>query len=287
MTVIRKGVDKIGSYTMKKVFTKTVTADDDGSMVEQCVAMIALPQYTHPGYVWCDIDVVGAKTGHDPEHFMEMAVRGSMANVPPAFDIGTWGDDWDATMEYVVPIDPTNFDTGTDDATDVGITGREHRYDGGHEFFRREQLLGLPNTAYPSDAETMTYKTHFKYKGHARTPLACAVEAPKWMFFGVTATTPNLLDNSSSGANRSKVAFGDYTDNEAHYQALIDNLPHVGSASPTLGDTDGFPAALENYLYHGYAHDVMADADDLHIRMYLTLRLDVYTPQRANYVPSP
>lgn len=290
MVVIRKGVTKLGSYTMKKVFTKTVSADDDGSMVEQDLAMIKFPHYTHPGYVWCDIDVVGAKTGHDPQNFMELAIRGSLVNVPLNHDAGSYADNWASAMEDLMPIDPTTADAGTN-ATDVGITGREHVFPGGHEFFRREQLLGLPNSSYPSDAEKMTYKAHFKYKGHARTPLACAVEMPKWMGFGVTATVPYQLDNSSSNANKSLVAAGDYTDNEAHYQALIDNIPSQNNAPPTLGDDDVLPTTLENYLYHGFQDEgtssPFANADDLHIRMYLTIRLDVYTPTHASYVPSP
>lgn len=287
MTVIRRGAEKLGSYTMKKVFTQTIPADQNAENNEQCLALVHFPHYTHPGYVWCDIDVVGHKEGHEPEHFMELAIRGSLTQTPMFWDTNYQTDNWETKMQYSAPTDPDTFDAGGV-ATDVGITGREHRVPAGHEFFRREQMLGLPNTAYPSDAEKMTYKTHFKYKGHARTPAACAIEYPKMMSFGVIATIPNLLDGASNNDNNSLVDSGNYTDNEAHYQALVDNLPSKNNAPPTLGDSDALPGDLEAYLYHGLRHGTeSAVADDLYIRMYLTVRLDVYSPKHGSYVPSP
>lgn len=281
MSIIRKGVTKLGSYSMKKVYTKTLTADEDGEVSESALAVVTIPQYCHLGYLWLDIDVVGQKTAIDPHKFMEFAIRGSVADVRLDADEGSIGENWETIMKYNMPADPdAATNPGAVAAEDMGITGREHVADYGHEFFRRECILGLPNYAYPSNAEGITYKAHFKYKGHARTKNMTNIGTPKVLAIGALATVPDMVTDKGDSQS------GGYTDMLTFYEALRDNIPAVGGeGSVTTGDA--LPASLENYLYKGLQHDDFTDAHDLNVRMYLTARIDVYEPQHARYTPAP
>ena len=133
MTIIRQGVNKLGSYTLKKVFTKIYNADEDGSAAEQCIAAVHIPAYVHPGYIWMDIDVTGVG-GMAPQKFQEMAIRGSIGNAPQFYQGDDAGDDWDAIMNNYMPSDPDQIGDFGGTSEDVGITGREHVANLGHEF---------------------------------------------------------------------------------------------------------------------------------------------------------
>lgn len=272
MTIIRKGVEKIGSYSMKKVFQKTL---DDSSDGEQCIAMLLIAPYTHIGYIhslkW---EIVGASE-EDPESFTECALRGSMVELPTGT---TLADDWDAHMNYWMNTDPDEF-TSVGTPTDVGITGEEHVAANQHEFFRREYTLGLPTYAYPTNASKIRYRASGSYKGHARTGNQLDIARGKLFGVGALSSVPGVESDKSDSAT------GGYGQ-QALYEALLDNLPASSEkSSPSQGDA--LASGVEKYLYDGVAHDVLSQTDALHIRMYLSARLDIYQPTSSRYISAP
>lgn len=277
MSIIKKGVEKIGSYSIKKVYEKTL---DNSSDVEQCIIHLAIPAYAHIGYISSlSFEIVGGSE-MDPQNYTECAVRGSIIEQMPSGTPGNFtSDDWDAIMEDAAPIDPDQI-TAHGDSTDVDITGGEHVAANQHEFFRRTYTLGLPNNAYPTNANKIRYKAAGRYKGHARTGQMLGISNPKQLFVGALSSVPDVESDKSNSAA------GGYSDMLTLYQALMDNLPvNSETTSPTQGEA--MAAGIEDYLYHGFRHDTLAATDSLHIRMYLSARLDIYQPTGARYVPAP
>lgn len=275
MAIIRKGVDKVGSLSIKKVYEKTI---DDSSQVEQAIALMWFPAYTHLGYIhslsW---EIVGA-SAMVPQSYTECIIRGSIDNTE-RHETQIASDDWDVVMEDFLPADPDQLlDHGATDSVD--ITGEEHVASTGHEFFRRSYTLGFPTNAYPTATDRIRYKASGRYKGHVRTRGFLDISAPKIMAIGALSKIPGVETDKSNSAG------GGYANNELLYAALLDNFPsNSEEVGPTLGTA--MAAEVEDYLYHGVRQDTHAVTDSLHIRMTLSGRLDLYKPSSSKYVPAP
>lgn len=282
MTIIRSGVSKVGSYTVKKRFTALVDASDAAEgEVEMCLAMMAVPAMTHIGYINSMKYQITTPTDFDPWESVECVVRASIGEVPTFLQYNN--NDWNAQIEDYLPTDPTTLDATDADTTSVDITGKEHVAVNPHEFYRRSYTLGLPNNAYPVDSSKIKFFAKGNYRGHAQT--YPAITSAKLFAVGVT------VDNPAFNGVKSDSMGGGFTNSEDLYRALKDGLPAVsGNAGPTMGED--LSANLRAYLYEGIAHDDhtvnMADSEgDIRINLSLSMRLDVYEPLAGKYVPAP
>jgi hypothetical protein len=285
MTIIRRGVEKIGSFSIKKKYTALIDASDAAEgEVEFCLAMLAIPSYCHIGYIHSLNYQITTPSEYDPWQTVECVVRGGIGNVPTSLSFND--DDWNALLEDNLPTDPTTMAGADADTTSVDITGKEHVAENAHEFFRRSYTLGLPNNAYPVDSSKIKFFAKGNYKGHARTNGQTLIELPKLFGIGVT------VDNPAYDADKSDSMGGGATNSESLYQAIKAALPSAGAGDigPTLGED--LTSGMRAYLYEGIAHDdhsvaMNAAAGDIRINLSLSARLDVYEPTAANYVPAP
>lgn len=279
MAIIRKGVEKVGSFSLKKMFSCDVS-----SGTEECIAMITIPQWCHLGYGTVRFEVTG-KNEKEAYNTTEFAIRGSIAEIDEATVLDT--NNWQTQMEKLVPIDPDQIESDTNDAIDVGITGREQPIpaSAGHEFFRREYTLGLHrNTAYPTNSEAkVTYKTQGSYKGHFKTDKMMNITKPKQLFIGALTNIPHL-----ETSNQHNVSSGGYHSPEQIYNDLMAKVPFpVGPLGVPGTTTDVLDTQMERYLYYGYGTDTTVSDDDLMVNVWISARLDIYTPAQANYVAAP
>lgn len=282
MAIIKKGVDKVGSFSIKKMYTKTIDISAVQEHIEASVAVMFFPAYTHLGYIHSlSYELIGGAV-MDPQNFNECVVRGSIVELPNS-NVTMASDSWDDYMEDYAPIDPNQIVSGGD-AESVDITGREHVASTSHEFMRRSYTLGLPNNAYPTAENKIRYRASGRYKGHARTGQMLSIGSQKMLVVGVTMMTPEFeTDKSNSAA-------GGYADQGELYSALLDSFPsNSEQVPPTLGGTmhTDTNKDIEDYLYRGLQHDSIAANGDLHVRLTLSGRLDIYKPTASSFVPAP
>ncbi len=287
MTIIRKEVDKVGEFYQKKLF---INALDDGGY-EDCIAALAFPAYTWPGYVWINWQIMSFAE-KEPWTTSEFTMRGRHVNVPEGL---TFADDMQDIMEAHAPRTSAAAAGGTTaTATNVGITGQEvHELEGSerYTFLNRDVKFGLPNNAYPCNANKIRYTNFGSYKGNCKTSNMVDIAEPHMIFIG------GLTEAPANTTNQSLSVYGDHTDFGDLYTSLVDLMTKVQSGDQSTSMID---SALLDFQGSGFTKDTSGEMDlsnaanglptddsDLIIRMNVTCRLDVYEPASRRRVLAP
>lgn len=288
MSIIRRGVDKIGSYSVIKEVEKTVS----GNGTEQAVFLLSIPQYAHMGYANIHVDsVMNGADGIAPTRRQEVIISGRIVNVNEDYQSPLVGDDWDDYMEDNMQISPEML-VGKSDSDFVGITGGNVVAQHGKaiEFMRREYTCKLGKNAYPTNANLIRYAINCSYKGHLRTPNMVDITKPKILAIGVTVSQALVTSHSHDAAS------GGYTDWNNLYEALVNNIPAESNQDNYTGtdidvDTDlpnSGSTNLKAYLHQGrQIDDLSGAAVGMDTVVRFSGRLDVYRPSTSRYVPAP
>lgn len=284
MTIIKKDVNKLGEFWIKKLFSGTL--DDDGE--EHALAALSFPAYTWPGYLWLKWSVMSIAEMM-PWTTSEFIMKGRHVNVPEGL---TFADNMTDLMEQYAPIDEAAADGSTTTTADaVDVTGwSTHLLEGSkaYTFLDREYKFGLPDNAYPCAASRIRYTAFGKYAGHCGTSQMVNVAEPHMIFIGGLTEMPG-----PQTTNQSYSVYGDHTDFGDLYTSLVDL--YKGDAS---GDqsSDMIDAALLAYQGQGFSiddasetasPDDIPDDADLYTRLEVTCRLDVYEPDTRSRVLAP
>lgn len=288
MVVIRKGVERIGSYKVEK----TTTVDVSANGIEKALFVYAIPPFAHMGY--CHSMSISA-VGWDAQEVFEtseLALSGRIVNITESNVTPLTGDNWDDYLEDYAGADPDTILSGGN-ATDVGLEGGEvmAAEAQGQSFFSRSYKSKIGKNAYNTDASKIRYLVECGYKGHLRTPSMVAIAQPKLMVVGATAADPSAMTSFTASAHDATA--GSYTTWRGLYDALVDNIPSqnvdvdeqaLGDDLPETGDT-----MLKSYLHKGKAvtNYHTGDPCGYHVRFEFRGRLDIYRPTPGNYVPGP
>lgn len=283
MAIVRKGVNKIGAYSVgPKHYEVQVSADG----VEKCIALYVIPPYAHLGYMNAlNITAIGANE-KDPKNYMYMSVVARTVTLRTGDVSMLTGTSWDDYMEDYAGIDPDTILTGAD-STDVGIPGGEviAAEAKSNIWMERRYKMGLGRNAYPTNASKIRYNVDCNYKGHMRQPSGFLdIALPKLLVVGVA------FDGPEQNSNSAHVAAGDYSSWQGLYDALKDNIPAVSGVNPqSMGDD--LPASdggdLKAYLHQGRSINGNYSDDTMDVTTTLSARLDIYEPAPGNYVPAP
>lgn len=280
MSIIKRNVSKLGEFWIKKTFPMTL--DDDGE--EHPLAALAFPEYTWPGYLWCKWSVMSVAE-KSPWSTAEFNMKARHVNVPQNL---SFADNMQALMETHAPIDESAAinPSGTT-AADVDITGGEHAmHCMNNTFFERQYKFGLPNNAYPCNANAIRYTAFGSYKGNVKTPSMVDVCMPSMIFIG------GLTNSAYTTTNQSLSVYGDHSDFGNIYESLVDAITRTRTTENQQlgafidGAAGASPSAgLAPYQSIGFSTDdaseeadpaTINDNADLMIKLDVTCRLDVY-----------
>jgi hypothetical protein len=278
MSIIKKGVNKIGTYYIKKCFTRTL--GEAGA--EEVLAAFIFPEYTHPGYMWVDYAFAG-NADVDPQEFAEAYISGRMGAMARNHDISSMSDSYMLDLaELYLPYDQDSVSSITATATDVGITGGEFAMPAGKnlEFYRRDFKLGLGHSAYPSAAGAIRYAGAGKWKGDVRTKTFAPIDQPKLLQFLGTSSVPSM------GNNWATIMAGGNSTTIALYEELVSNIPSRNEPRP-YATSQALTSGIEDFIKTGYAADTMTDSETIHCRMYVSIRLDIYEPEPGSTIVAP
>lgn len=286
MTIIKQGVTKIGEFWIKKTFPMTL--DDDGE--EHALAAMAYPAYVYPGYTWINYSVMSIPE-MDPWATSECIIRGRHVNVPEGLP---FSDNMTDLMEAVAPIDEAAADGDLEETgINVGITGRKtHELEGSerYTFVTRKHRFGLPNGAYPCNANAIRFTAFGKYEGHCSTKQMVDISQPHMIFMGA------LTEAANYSGNQSLAVYGDHDSFNDLYNSLVDlfkNEPTGHQSTDMLSDKllsyqgSGFSTDDDSAQNQDASPDDIHDNADMFVRMKVTQRLDIYEPDDRSRVLAP
>lgn len=286
MTIIRKGVKKIGTAWSRKVNINVIPNDGNGSILH---AMI-LPPYVWPGMMWAKWKLIDNASGDtvDPRKSAEANVFIQMVELPD--DLVPANYDSDAELLSLAnthaPLDEIflGTDSGTDD--DVGITG--HAATEIPDIFARSLVkryhykMGIGQNAYPTNANFIRYHVQGRYRGEMKTSNMVDITKPKLVVIRGNTNIPSV------NADEDKALSGDYSIYDL-YQLLVDQLPqnNQNEVDSRLID-ENLNTYLQYYLNEGIDGGETAsnffEARALNATTYVTTRLDIYEPSPTGQI---
>ena len=280
MAIIRKGVNKIGAYSIgPKHFDVDVSSDG----VEKTIALFVIPPYAHLGYMNAlNITAIGSSEML-PKNYASMSIVARTVTLRVDDVEMLTNDSWDNYREDYAGVDPDTILVGTD-ATDVGIPGGEivAAEAKSNIWMKRDYDMKLGKNAYPTNASKIRYHVECKYKGHMNEGGGFLdISLPKMLVIGMTVDTPEVAGYSHDAAA------GGYTSWQALYDDLKGNIPAIGGVNPqSMGDDlpDSGSTNLKAYLHQGRAINANAADDTMNVITSLSGRMDIYEPAPGNYV---
>jgi len=277
MTIIKKGVNKLGTAWSRKVNIQTIADDGTGTILHAHV----IPPYVWPGYMWASWDVMDAASGGlHPKKSAEANIFINMVEVPDTVDDPDLDDEAKliAFCNTHAPIDEAFI--GTDSATDdnVDITGQDDANI--PPAFARTIInkyhykLALGANAYPTNANEIRYRFQGKYAGHCKTENMVDIAATKLLVIRGNTSVPYIGNDEEIGV------MGQKSPHEL-YEILVENIPGRGDEPIGVGDAN-LNANLDYWLNTGnrYGNTVSDyfDAQELQAKVYVTTRFDIYEP---------
>lgn len=288
MTIIRKGVNKIGTAWSKKINAVDITADG----AEVIIHAQIIPMYVYPGQIWCSwtaVDTSAAGSEVDPWVQGEYKIYGRFVNIDSADRLASWNSSTAEILEYVninAPIDEDQIISDTASATDVGVTGATDAVMPAQFkrslFLDREYNMSLSENSYPTNANKIRFAVKGNYRGDVRTSNFVDVSQPKLLVISAMSSTAEVSQNES------QVLSGGL-EIEALYEALVANIPGRNDTTSYVTD-DVMNANLAFWLTHGYSEDIEGTVfagKVMRTVMRVTTRMDVYEPAPRNVILSP
>lgn len=287
MTIIRKGVSKLGTAWSKKINSVDITADG-----AQCIIHAQIiPQYVWPGQMWISwsaIDTSAAGSETDPWAHGEYNLYGQFVNIDGSarkaeFDSKTEQLDF---VEKWAPIDEDQLIADDQPASMIGMTGAADAVVPSqfkrNIFLEREYQLNLSSNAYPTNSNKIRYYLSGNWRGDVKTSAMVDVASPKLLVISAFSYTgdPHASEEYSMSGN---------LEIEGLYERLVTEIPGHDQIPPYTTDT-----ALDNnlrlWLQTGYSDALEGTTmvpKVMRTTMKVTTRFDIYQPAPAHTIHAP
>lgn len=284
MTIIRKGVSKIGTAWSKKVDTVDVPADG----AEALVYCMIIPPYVWPGQMWLNWDAIDISTSGnetDPWAHGEFNMFGRFVNIPASLRMADFDSDAEILqlVETYAPIDEDQILAIETDADLVGITGQTDAVMPPQMkqtlFFERQYQLNLASNAYPTNSNKIRYYINGNWRGDVRTDAMVDVTQPKLLCI-------SAVSSAALSSEYPHYAATGALEIEDIYEKLVVNIPGHDTVPPYVTN-DTLDANLQIWLQQGHSQVTQSLTNHAELmRTYVksTLRLDIYQPSPAHTI---
>lgn len=279
MTIIRKGVNKIGTAYSRKVNLQTITNDANGVILHAQI----VPPYVWPGYMWAKWNVIdGSDDGVDSWKSAEANIFVQMVEIPDTTDDGgsynTEAEVLTMANTYA-PLDEVFLGTDSGSDHDVDITGTDNA--NVPDSFARtlckkyHYKLEIGGSAYPTNADKIRYHFTGKYGGHLKTAKMVDISATKLIIIRGNTGIPEASATESTGMSGNLSPYD-------LYERLVENIPGRNDEAIGTMDDENLDANLDYWLNHGLTMDETTgdffQAQALQAKLFVTTRFDIYEP---------
>jgi len=287
MTIIRKGVSKIGTAWSKKTNAVDVAADGAQKILYSTI----IPQYVWPGQMWLSwdaIDISSAGSETDPWAHGEYNMFAQFVNIDGSTlkaEFDTEGEQLDFVEKWA-PLDEDQIAVDDAAASKIGMTGADDAVIPSAMkrtiFLERQYKMNLSSNAYPTNSNKIRYYLSGNWKGDVRPDAMVDVAQPKLLVISAFSYTAETYTGEASSMS------GDLEIN-ALYEKLLTNIPGHDSAIPYTTDVS-LDENLRLWLQAGYSESLESTVmvpKIMRSTMSVTTRYDIYQPSPASTIHAP
>lgn len=287
MTIIRQGVNKIGTAWSRKVNTQTIPDNGNGVIVHAQI----FPPYVWPGQFWANWSVIDPSSdGVHPKLSAECNMYIQMGEIKD--DVAT--SDYDTEAEVLqlanefIPLDEVFLnESNPDGSTDVGVEFTGYGDAAIPPAYARTLVkrynysMGIGQNAYPTNANFIRYHFKGKYSGHLKTKEMLDIAKPRLLVIRANTQIPD-----NSGTESDGISGGLSMANL--YDTLVDNIPGRNVDTVNVDAGNELNSNLHSYLNKGMSNDETLsnffDSQELQVTNYCTTRLDIYEPAPRGHI---